>query len=173
VLISAWIAGFSLGRWGAGVETPLFEFGSALGVPKPDGPGWWAPLIYFPLTVIAAFVVSELFFGAVAPVFIFSRGLWDSTILSALEHTLRGLDITSITGGQVWTIFYYILIFVGNLPLCVWASHLGVVRSLRTLQRLQGKPLRPETGLASSLLALIAVASVLGLLGALALSYAA
>ncbi len=173
LLIGAWSAGLAFGRWAGGSETLFSCLGGALGPPLPESQLWWEPFLYFPLTVVAAFVVSELLFGALAPVFVFSRGVWDSVVLSSLEKTLQGMDITSTTGGQIWVLFYYILVFVGNLPLCLWASHLGVSRSFRALQRLYGKAIRPEKGLVGSLMVLLAISVILGLLGAFAVSYAA
>jgi len=147
------------------------ELGKAVGIPRPIYLGWWQPLIYFPLTVVAAFVLSELFFGAGALLFMFARGVWDSVLFLDLENLLKGTDITSVTGGQIWLIFFLVVVFAANLPLCIWASHLGVRRSVRTFNRLRGKPLRPETGLISGLLLLVAVSLVVGLIGAFAISY--
>ena len=171
VIVVAWVAGLSFGRWGPANKTFFGELGRAVGIPGPSSLEWWQPLLYFPLTVVAVFVVSELLFGAVAPLFIFARGVWDSVLFSQLETSIQGLDITAVTGGTIWMIFFYILVFVGNLPLCLWASHLGIERSIRNLERLRGKPLRPEEGLVSGLILLVVISVILGLMAAFAVSY--
>jgi hypothetical protein len=171
LIIGAWVFGLSFGRWGGGSEGVFADFGRAIGIPQPDALSWWQPLVYFPLTVVAAFVFSELFFGAGAILFMFTRGTWDSVLFQNLEDLLSGIDIVSITGGEIWSIFFLLLVFAANLPLCLWASQLGVRRSVRTLGRLRGKPLRPEVGLVSGLLVLLAISLVVGLMGAFAISY--
>ncbi len=123
--------------------------------------------------MVAAFVLSQLFFGAGASIFMFARGVGDSVILLNLEAIMKNFNVFNVSTPQVWSIFFIILVFAVNLPLCIWASHLGTRRSARMFQRLRGKPLQPESGIVSGLLTLVAVSLVIGFFGALAISYSA
>ncbi|MEM3402782.1 MAG: hypothetical protein QW179_03625 [Candidatus Hadarchaeales archaeon] len=172
LIIGSWVAGMVYGKWGGGAGSIFSEVGQAVGIPPPVQLAWWQPLLYFPLTVLAAFILSQLFFGGGAVLFIFSRGVSDSLLLKNLENLLASWDILSLQAATVWAIFFIILVLAVNLPLCLWASHLGAKRSFRMLQRLRGNPLRPESGILTGILLLMAVSLVAGLIGTFALSYA-
>ncbi|MFN4133591.1 MAG: hypothetical protein ACK4GQ_04395 [Candidatus Hadarchaeales archaeon] len=173
LIIGSWVAGMAYGKWGGGASGIFSEIGQTVGLPPPVQLAWWQPLLYFPLTVLAAFILSQLFFGGGAIIFIFSRGVIDSTLLENLENLLARWNILTLEAATIWTIFFIILVLAVNLPLCLWASHLGTKRSFRMLQRLRGNPLKPESGIWGGLLLLVTVSLVAGLIGSFALSYAA
>lgn len=172
LVIGSWVFGVAYGRWFGGTEGVFGELSQAVSIPSPAGLQWWHPILFFPLTIVAAYILSQLFFGAGAAVFMFSRGVGDSALLLSLETTLKTENFLTVSTGQIWLIFFIILAVAVNLPLCLWSAQLGTARSVRMFDRLRGKPLRPEAGLASGLLLLVAISLVLGLLGSFALSYA-
>ncbi len=173
LIIGSWVFGFAYGKWLGGSSGVFADVGQAVSVPPPADLIWWHPLLYFPLTVLAAFILSQLFFGAGSSVFMFARGVGDSAILLNLEAILKNLNVLNINNAQAWNIFFIMLVFTVNLPLCIWASHLGTSRSARMFQRLRGKPLQPESGIISGMLILLGVSLVIGFFGTIALSYAA
>jgi hypothetical protein len=170
LIIGSWVFGMAYGRWLGGDKGVFAELGQALSIPKPVDLSWWHPLLYFPLTIVAAFMLSQLFFGGGAAVFMFSRGVCDSALFLSLENTMRGI-LPAASAAEIWIVFFIIVVLTVNLPLCLWAAHLGTRRSFRTFCRLRGKPLKPEAGLISGLLMIVSISLVVGLIGSLALSY--
>lgn len=171
IIIGSWVAGVAYGRWGGGASSIFSELGQAVGMSSPSQLAWWQPLLYFPLTVIAAFILSQLFFGGGAVIFIFSRGVSDSLLLANLENLLASWNLLAVQTATIWAVFFTILTLAVNLPLCLWASHLGTRRSFRMFQRLRGEPLKPESGILTGILLIIVISLVAGLMGAFALSY--
>lgn len=167
-VILAWTLGFFLSRWG---NPPDFaeEIGRSISVPL-SGEAW-IPLVYFPLTVVASFVLAQLFFGG-GIVFMFFRGVWDSTVLSRLEAVVAEINLLSIQHGQLWTTFYYLMILGCNLPLCLWAAQLGAFQSIKVLERLQGKLVKPLEEVRWRMLMLLVASIVLAVPSSLAISYA-
>jgi hypothetical protein len=177
LIVGSWVFGFAYGKWfgaaqATGAGDAFGQLSRAVSVPEPLALKGLEPLLYFPLTLIAAYVLSQLFFGVGAVIFVFSRGVGDSALFLHLEATVKAWDITTVSSGQLWNIFFVILVLTINLPLFLWAAHLGTKRSIRMFHRLRGKPLRPEAGLVSGLALLLAISLVLGLIGTLAISYA-
>jgi len=128
LVIGSWVLGVVYGRWGGGGSGIFADLGKAVSVPSPDRLSWWQPILYFTFTVIAAFVLSQIFFGAGAVVFIFSRGVNDALLFNKIELMVGNWNLgnsTSITSGGLWSVFFIILVLTVNLPLCLWAAHLG------------------------------------------------
>jgi len=174
LVIGSWVLGVAYGRWGGGGSGIFADLGQAVSVPSPTNLSWWQPILYFTLTVIASFVLSQIFFGAGAAVFIFSRGINDALLFNNIELMVGKWNLTSIQSGELWSVFFVILVLTVNLPLCLWASHLGTQRAMRMLYRLRGKPLKSEVGAGpiSNLLLAVAASLAAGLVATFALSYA-
>jgi hypothetical protein len=171
LIVGSWVFGVAFGRWGGGGDL-FVNLSQAVRVPSPIKLDvWWQPLAYFTLTVLATFVLSQLFFGVGAAVFLFSRGVYDSLLISQLEQFVGGFP--NITPGEFWMVLFIVLILVVNLPLCLWSAHLGTQRATRMWYRLRGKPLKPEVGAGPMMtLLLILTASVAaGLVGAFVITY--
>jgi len=190
LIIGSWVLGVAYGRWGGGSSGVFADLGKAVSVPTPvientaadnvGGAGQavslsatmslWQPILYFTLTVVASFVLSQIFFGAGAAVFIFSRGVNDALLFSNIESMVGRSNLTSI---PFWPILFIILVLTVNLPLCLWAAHLGTQRATQMLYRLRGKPIKPEGGIkpTSGMFITLAVSLVVGLIATLALSY--
>lgn len=170
VVISCWAAGFVLSMWG---RLPGFftEIGRAIGPPQAEPGAAWRPLVYFPLTLVASFVLAQLFFGG-GVFFTFFRGAWDVAVLRELEAIMRDIDPLSVQQGQIWTVFYYLVVLGCNVPLCLWASQLGALHSVRTLQRLRGRLVRPSEEVKSQMIKLLAISIGLAVVVSVALSYA-
>jgi hypothetical protein len=169
-VISCWVAGFVLSRWG---RLPGFftEVGQTIGPPLAEPSAAWKPLIYFPLTVVASFVLTQLFFGG-GVFFVLLRGAWDAAVLRELEAAAGSIDLLSFQQGQVWVIFYYLTILGCNVPLCLWASQIGAFHSLKTLERLRGRLVRPSEEVRSHMIKLLAISIGLAVVASIALSYA-
>ena len=167
------------GRWGGGGSGIFADLGKAVSVPSPNGLSWWQPILYFTFTVIAAFVLSQIFFGAGAAVFIFSRGVNDALLFNKIEmmvgkwNLIPSLSGTPIPPGELWSVFFIAIVLAVNLPLCLWAAHLGTQRATRMLYRLRGRPLKSEVeaGPISNLLLAVAASLAAGLVATFALSY--
>ncbi len=125
LVIGSWVLGVAYGRWGGGGSGIFADLGQAVSVPSPANLSWWQPILYFTLTVVPSFVLSQIFFGAGAAVFIFSRGVNDALLFNNIELMVGRWNLTSIPSGELWSVFFIILILTVNLPLCLWASHLG------------------------------------------------
>lgn len=119
-------------------------------------------------------MLSQLFFGVGAVVFLFSRGVYDSLIISQLEQLVGSWSFPDIPPNQFWMVLFIVLILAVNLPICLWAAHLGLMRAMRMFYRLQGKPLRPEisTKPMVTLIILLAASVATGLVGAFIITYA-
>jgi hypothetical protein len=171
LVIGSWVFGVTYGKWLGGTGGVFADLSQAVSVPEPVNLAWWGPLLYFPLTVVGSFVLSQLFFGAGTAVFMFSRGVGDSILFISLENALRTWNIPDVTSGQLWNAFFIMLVLAVNLPLCLWAAHLGTRRSVRMYQRLRGKPVKPESSVISTFLMLLSVSLLIGLVGTLTISY--
>ncbi len=173
VIISGWVFGMVYGKWGGGYGSFFSELGQAISVPRPGQIELWQPIVYFTLTVVAAFVLSQIFFGVGAFVFLFARGVADSGLIGDMEIMVSNWKLASIQPVDLWAIFFITLVLAVNLPLCMWAAHLGTMRSTRILYRLRGKPIKPmaSSESISNLILIIAVSLAVGLIATLALSY--
>jgi hypothetical protein len=173
LIIGSWVLGVVYGRWGGGGSGIFADLGQAVSVPSPANLSLWQPILYFTLTVIASFVLSQIFFGAGAAVFIFSRGVNDALLFNKIELMVGNWNLTSIPSGELWSVFFIVLVLTVNLPLCLWAAHLGTQRATRMLYRLRGKPFKSEVGVGPILNLILAVAASLaaGLIATFALSY--
>lgn len=173
MIVSGWVFGLTYGKWGGGYGGFFSELGQAISVPHPTQIELWQPMVYFTLTVVAAFALSQLFFGIGAFVFMFARGVADSGLIHDLEAVIGNWKFTSLQPADLWIIFFIVLVLAVNLPLCLWAAHIGTMRSTRILQRLRGKPLKPVASSESPavLTLIVAVSLVAGLIATLALSY--
>ncbi|MEW6592541.1 MAG: hypothetical protein AB1305_02485 [Candidatus Hadarchaeota archaeon] len=174
LIIGSWVFGVVFGKWGGGTTTVFAELGQAVGVPQPATMSWWQPLLYFPVTVVAAFMLSQIFFGAGAAIFFFARGVADSALLLTMESMIGNWNILSIPGAELWHVFFMLLVLTVNLPLTIWAAHLGTQRSFQVLSRVRGKPTKPGTGGVpfSNLIMCVTVSFIIGLMGSFALAYA-
>lgn len=172
LIVGSWVFGVAYGRWGGGGGV-FVDLSQAVRVPSPlELSAWWQPLVYFTLTVLATFVLAQLFFGVGAGIFLFARGVYDSTLIFELESTVGGWSFPDIPAEQFWMVLFIVLILVVNLPLCLWAAHLGTRRATRMWYRIRGKPLRPSGTPPMPTLSIILAASLAaGLAGAFIISY--
>jgi hypothetical protein len=173
LVIGSWVLGVVYERWGGGGSGIFADLGKAVSVPSPANLSWWQPILYFALTVVASFVLSQIFFGVGAAVFIFSRGVNDALLFKNIESMVVNLSLWDSTSIPFWSIFFIMLVLTVNLPLCLWASHLGTQRATRMLYRLRGRPLKSEVeaGPISNLLLAVAASLAAGLVATFALSY--
>ena len=173
LIVGSWVLGVAYGRWGGGGGL-FIDLSQAVRVPSPFSlDSWWQPLVYFTLTALASFVLAQLFFGVGAAVFLFSRGVYDSFLIVELERTVRGWSFPNIPGNELWMVLFIVLILAVNLPICLWAAHLGLTRAMRMFYRLRGKPLKPELGAKPvvTLLILLAASIATGLVGFFIFTY--
>jgi len=140
VIISSWALGFLCGMVGVG-GFPA-EIGRAVSIPSPEEVAWWQAVPYFLLAVVSMFVLSHLFFGAGSAVFTFFRGINDCVLLQGAISIVSDMDILNTTLASVGYIFFVSLVLVANLPLSLWAAHLGAENSMKALYRMRGKPWR-------------------------------
>jgi len=174
LIVGSWVFGVAYGRWGGG-DGFFVAVSQAVRVPSPIELGaWWQPLVYFTLTVLATFVLAQLFFGIGAGIFLFSRGVHDSLLIAQLEGIVGAWSFPDIPVNEFWTILFIVLIFAVNLPLCLWAAHLGTGRAMHMWHRLTGKPVKSEVGtkLMSNFLLILAASVAVGLVASFILSYA-
>lgn len=174
LIVGSWVLGVAYGRWGGGDSGFFADLGKAVSVPPPAQLSLWQPIPYFILTVIAAFLLSQVFFGAAAAIFLFARGVCDVILFRQLEQMVGNWTLTSIQPGELWSVFFIMLVLTVNLPLCVWAAHMGTQRATRMWYRLKGKPIKPETGVGtiSNMLMAVTASLAIGLFATFALSYA-
>ena len=92
------------------------ELGKAVSVPLGFS-SWWQPLVYFTLTILAMFVLAQLFFGVGAAIFLFARGVGDSAVILALDDIVR--KFPDFLTRDAWMLVLGMLILVVNLPLCI------------------------------------------------------
>lgn len=169
VVIGSWILGIVFGRW-FGFDAGFLELSKAVRVTSPQHLSfWWELIAYFSLSTVAVFVLSHIFFGIGGAVFLFARGVYDSSLIAYLETTIAGWSFPMVPMSEVWTVLIVTLILAINLPLCLWAGQLGIQRSVYTLNRLRGEPVNPEFGSEplSNLLKIVSVSLVSGLIAAL------
>jgi hypothetical protein len=90
-----------------------------------------------------------------------------------MEAMISGWNIFSIPGGELWNVFFIMLVLTVNLPLTIWAAQLGTQRSTQVLSRLRGKPTKPGSGTSpfSNLVLCVTVSLVIGLIASFALAY--
>ncbi len=146
LILAGWVAGVSCGYWmGRDLSG---ELSSIMGIPLPSQMGgWWEPLLFFTLTPLSFYLFSQLFFGASAPFLLFLRGTYDGGILiRALEASLSELSFPQLSPTSLLSVLFILLVLSINLPLCMWASHLGTSRATYVRYRLKGKPVRPGEG---------------------------
>jgi hypothetical protein len=171
-VVGSWAFGFAYGRWASGGGFFL-ELGKAVSVPSPfEFSSWWQPLVYFTLTILAMFVLAQLFFGVGAAIFLFARGVGDSGIVFALEGIVR--KFPDIPAHDAWMLVIAMLILAVNLPICIWSAHMGTQRTVYMWRRLRGQPMKPETATKPifNFLMVMAISIVTGIAAALAFSYA-
>ncbi len=173
LVVGSWVLGVVYGKWGGGYGGFFSDLGLAVSVPRPSTLEIWQPILYFTLTVVASFVLSQLFFGAGAAVFLFARGVSDSGLITGMEAMISGWRLAAVTPAEIWGIFFIMLVLAVNMPLCLWAAHLGTQRSLRMLHRLRGKPIRPvsKSEPTSNILIILAVSLAVGLLATFAVAH--
>lgn len=174
LVIGSWAFGVAYGHWVGAGEGLFLELSKAVRVPNPvDLGAWWEPLVYFILTVVAIFVLAQLFFGAGAALFLFARGFYDSTLIIWIGETVRGWSFPDLPTHGVLMVLFVVLILVANLPLCLWAAHMGTQRSIYIWSRLTGKPVKPEAGIKPmrDFLLILAASIVAGLAAAFIFAY--
>ncbi len=172
VVVGSWVFGFAYGKWGDGYGGIFSDLGQAVSVPHPAQLDIWQPILYLTLTVVASFVLSQLFFGVGAAVFLFARGVSDSGLVTSLESMVSSWRLTAVPTGELWTVLFIMLVLAVNMPLCLWAAQLGTQRSRRMLYRLRGKPIKPgvNTEPISNILIIITVSLAVGLLATFAVA---
>ena len=165
--------GVAYGRWGGGGGL-FIDLSQAVRVPSPSElNAWWQPLAYFTFTILATFLLAQLFFGVGAGIFLFSRGIYDSLLIAELSQKVGSWKLLEIPAKEFLTVLFIVLILAVNLPICLWAAHLGLTRAMRMFYRLRGKPLKPELGAKPvvTLLILLAASIATGLVGSFILTY--
>jgi len=158
---------------GAGGGEFFSELGKAVSIPSPfEISSWWQLLAYFTLTILAMFVLAQLFFGVGAAIFLFARGVSDSAVVFALEVIVRKFPF--IPTYDAWMLVLGMLILAVNLPLCIWSAHMGAQRAVYMWRRLRGQPIKPETAVEPifNFLIVMAISIVTGIVAAVAFSYA-
>jgi len=172
VVVGSWVLGIAYGKWGGGYGGFFSELGQAVSVPRPSQMELWQPMVYFTLTAIAAFVLSQLFFGIGAAVFLFARGVSDSGLITSMEIMIGNWKLASVSPAEIWTIFFIMLVLVVNLPLCLWAAQIGAQRAIRMLYRLRGKSTIPHAtaGAVSNLIIIITLSLIVGLTATFAIA---
>ena len=174
LVIGSWVFGLAYGRWAADGAKGFFSGLSVAHVPNPFGlQAWWQVLAYFTLSVAAIFVLSHVLFGVGAAIFLFARGIVDNVLILELESRVRAWTLPPPTY-ELWMISVIALILAVNLPLCLWASHLGTQRAICTWYRLRGEAVKPEFGARPfrDFLLILAASIAAGLLAAMLFSYA-
>lgn len=169
LILAGWVTGVSCGYWLGGELCG--ELCLVTGVPPPSAMGgWWEPLLFFALTPLSLYLLSQLFFGASAPLLLFIRGTHDGgVLLRSLEASLSGVSFPNLPLPSLLSVLFILLIFSTNLPLCLWASHLGTSRATYLRHRLAGKPVHPGEGslLLSPLPLLLGLSLLAGLFASL------
>jgi hypothetical protein len=173
LILGGWVVGVCCGYWMGGDLS--HELSLVTGVPPPSElEGWWEPLLFFSLTPLSCYLLSQLFFGGAAPFLLFLRGTHDGGVLiRSLEASLSGFSFPNLPSQNLLSSLFLLLILSVNLPLCLWASHLGVSRALYVRRRILGKAVRAGEGSStlSSLFLLLALSLVAGLLASFLFGY--
>jgi hypothetical protein len=189
-IVGGWVSGVVYAQWLGGGEGVFLDLGRAVSVPGPkelenyagaDNSSlngftevfslgdWWQPLVYFPLSLASIFLLSQLFFGAGAVFFLFTRGVWDCVLISGLVRYMQGpaFSLPNLGAGEAFTALFVILILAVNLPLFFWTAHMGARRSIYVLNKLRRKPVKPESGSLpiTRLMIFLAIALAAGLFG--------
>jgi len=120
----------------------------------------WKPPLYFALTVLAAFFLSQIGFGVTAGVFSFLRGLADAPLLLDLAG-LMNLELPERA-------MFKVLVLTGNSPFFLWALVLGAERSFYLLERLRGMPAPSSERIFKEMVAVLSVSLLAGLACSLA-----
>jgi hypothetical protein len=173
IIVGSWVFGVAYGKWGGGYGGFFSDLGQVVSVPRPSQLELWQPIVYFTLTVVAAFVLSQLFFGVGSAVFLFARGVADGGLITNMELMIGNWKLISISPAEIWTVFYIMLVLAVNVPLCLWAAQLGTQRAIRMLYRLRGKPIKSLSNVQplSNLMTIVAVSLAIGLMATFALSH--
>jgi hypothetical protein len=116
---------------------------------------FWKPPLYFVLTMVAAFFLSQIGFGLAAGLFAFLRGLADAPIVIELSG-LMNLQLPEDA-------MFKALVLTINSPLFLWSLVLGAERSIYHLERLRGMPVPPSERLFKEFLVVLVVSLVAGL----------
>lgn len=192
-IVGGWVFGVVYAQWLGGGGGVFLDLGRAVSVPGPKElenyartdnsslnestevfslENWWQPLVYFPLSLASIFLLSQLFFGAGAVFFLFTRGVWDCVLISGLVHYMQEWSFETLGAGEAFTALFVILILAVNLPLFFWTAHMGARRSIYVLNKLRGKPVKPESGSLpiTRLMIFLAIALAAGLFGSFILS---
>lgn len=175
LVVGSWTFGVAYGHWVSTGEGLFLELSKAVRVPGSVAlDAWWEPLVYFIFTVVAIFVLAQLFFGAGAALFLFARGVYDSTLIIRIGTEVRGWSFPDLPTDGVFMVLFVVLILAVNLPLCLWAAHMGTQRSIYIWHRLTGKPVKPEAGVRpiQDFLLILAASIAAGLIAAFLFSYA-
>lgn len=173
VLVS-WILGFTYGRW-VGTSESVLELSKIVRVTLPtDMSIWWEVLIYFALSTVSVFVLSHILFGIGGAVFLFARGMYDSSLIAYMETTVGGWSFMNLPGSEISMVTITTLIVAVNLPLCLWSGQLGTQRSIYTLYRLRDEPVNPDFGTEpfSKLPIIISISLIAGLVATVLFPYA-
>lgn len=171
-VISGWVIGVLSDRW-IGSKDFILDVSAAVSIFNPLKFGfWWEVIAYFTLSVIAVFTLSHIFFGLGGAFFMFSRGMYDNSLIVHLEKTVGNWSISNIPISEVRSVLLISLILTVNLPLCIWASKLGCQRSIYTLWRIRNKPIDPQFGSKpiSNLFMIFSASLLVGLIAALVFS---
>ncbi|KXB05907.1 hypothetical protein AKJ52_02845 [candidate division MSBL1 archaeon SCGC-AAA382C18] len=168
-VIASWISGLAIGKW-YGRNSILIDLSKAVRVPTFSFFGtWWEIILYFTLSTVAIFVLSHILFGIGGAVFLFARGIHDSTLLIYLEDIIQSWSVFSIPMSEVLRVIFVVLIFAVNIPLSLWSGKLGIQSSIYTLNRIKGEPVSPDFGSEplSKLLIIVSASLVTGFVAAL------
>lgn len=169
LILGGWVAGVSFGYWMGGDLSRELSLVTSVPPPSELG-GWWEPLLFFALTPLSCYLLSQLFFGVGAPLLLFLRGTHDGGILiRTLEASFSGFSFPHFSPREVLSTLFILLVLSVNLPLCLWASHLGTSRATYLRHRLTGRPIRAGEGSStfSSLPLLLGLSLVAGLFASL------
>jgi len=172
LLVGGWAAGCCLG-YRAGGDL-CREISLVTGVPSPSGMEWWEPLLFFSLTPLSCYLLSQLFFGAASPFLLFLRGTHDGGVLMReLEENLSIISFPGLPHRPLLLSLLILLILSVNLPACLLASHLGAQRGILLRRRLLGRVVRAGEGSRhlSHLFLLLGLSLVAGLAASLLLQH--
>lgn len=121
---------------------------------------FWRPPVYFALTVLAGFFLSQVGFGVTVGLFSFLRGLADAPLLM----DLAGLASLQLPEKAI----FKALVLMSNSPLFLWSLVLGAERSLYLLTRLRGMPVPSSEKTLKEIIVALSVSFLAGLACSLA-----
>lgn len=174
LVIASWSLGVIIGRWW-GINETVIGLSKVVRVINPlQLDAWWHLIAFMILSVVGVFALSQVFLGVGAGVFLFARGMYDSTLITELEGTVGGWSLTSVPTSEVWIVLMLILILAVNLPLCLWSGQLGVQRATYVFYRLRGKTVDPDFGSGpfSKFLLILTASVAVGIAGAVIFTHA-